>query len=203
MEMSSGVAAAHAPEDLHRIREVGCAGVIWHRQPLAEFQSWINEVDPEILPSARLVLQPDAVRGAITSLCDVAHTPDCTNRTRLIDDIATLALVFADVMQTEFLRLRLDKITGNACRKFHTDAITARLICTYRGLGTQYGVSCDRTDPKPVLTTPTGAPILLRGTGWPERPPSGLAHRSPPIEGSGETRLVLVLDPVLKGDTPS
>ncbi|HMB12384.1 MAG TPA: DUF1826 domain-containing protein, partial [Roseovarius sp.] len=27
-------------------------------------------------------------------------------------------------------------------------------------------------------------------------PPSGLLHRSPPIEGSGETRLLLVLDPV-------
>jgi hypothetical protein len=42
----------------------------------------------------------------------------------------------------------------------------------------------------------TGAPILLRGTLWPGDPPSGLMHRSPPIEGTGETRLVLVLDPV-------
>lgn len=29
-----------------------------------------------------------------------------------------------------------------------------------------------------------------------ERPASGLLHRSPPIEGAGETRLVLVLDPI-------
>jgi hypothetical protein len=43
---------------------------------------------------------------------------------------------------------------------------------------------------------PTGAPILLRGTLWPEQPKSGLLHRSPPIEGSGETRLLLVLDPM-------
>jgi len=46
------------------------------------------------------------------------------------------------------------------------------------------------------LDRPTGAPILLRGTLWPEHPRSGLLHRSPPIEGTGETRLVLVLDPV-------
>ncbi|ESQ13779.1 MAG: hypothetical protein N838_33160, partial [Thiohalocapsa sp. PB-PSB1] len=45
-------------------------------------------------------------------------------------------------------------------------------------------------------TVPTGAPILLRGTLWPEQPKSGLLHRSPPIEGSGETRLLLVLDPM-------
>ncbi|ESQ13777.1 MAG: hypothetical protein N838_33150 [Thiohalocapsa sp. PB-PSB1] len=30
----------------------------------------------------------------------------------------------------------------------------------------------------------------------PESPRSGLLHRSPPIEGSGETRLLLVLDPM-------
>ena len=40
------------------------------------------------------------------------------------------------------------------------------------------------------------APILLRGTLWQERPRTGLLHRSPPIEGTGETRLVLVLDPI-------
>ena len=101
-------------------------------------------------------------------------------------------------MQTNYLRLRLEAvIQTNACRKFHIDAITARLVCTYRGTGTQYGISTDGHDPDRVFTVPTGAPILLRGTLWPGRPPSGLLHRSPPIEGTGETRLVLVFDPVL------
>ncbi|MEM6422079.1 MAG: DUF1826 domain-containing protein, partial [Pseudomonadota bacterium] len=43
---------------------------------------------------------------------------------------------------------------------------------------------------------PTGMPILLRGKLWPESPASGIVHRSPPIEGTGATRLVLVLDPI-------
>lgn len=46
------------------------------------------------------------------------------------------------------------------------------------------------------MTVPTGSPIILRGTRWPETPVSRLLHRSPPIVGTGETRLVLVLDPV-------
>ncbi|MCZ4269037.1 DUF1826 domain-containing protein, partial [Rhodobacteraceae bacterium G21628-S1] len=41
-----------------------------------------------------------------------------------------------------------------------------------------------------------GAPIILRGTRWPETPVSGVLHRSPPIAGTGETRLLLVLDPI-------
>ncbi|MEL7183288.1 MAG: DUF1826 domain-containing protein, partial [Pseudomonadota bacterium] len=81
-------------------------------------------------------------------------------------------------------------------RKFHIDALTSRLVCTYRGTGTQYGTSLDGDDPRRVFTVQTGAPILLRGTLWPGHPSSGLLHRSPPIEGTGESRLVMVLDPV-------
>jgi hypothetical protein len=127
---------------------------------------------------------------------DMAGLPIGPERDWLEHDIASLANVFSDLMNPLFLRLRLDVVTTNACRKFHIDAITARLLCTYRGTGTQYGISTDGEDPRRVFTVQTGAPLLLRGTQWPGEPPSGLLHRSPPIEGSGETRLVLVLDPV-------
>jgi hypothetical protein len=74
--------------------------------------------------------------------------------------------------------------------------VTARLVCTFRGAGTQYGISADGAEPGRIFTVPTGAPIVLRGARWPERPRSGLLHRSHPIEGTDQTRLVLVLDPV-------
>lgn len=99
-------------------------------------------------------------------------------------------------MEVAYLRFRLDIISTNACRKFHVDAIRARLICTYRGTGTQLGHARPGTEPGQVMTVATGAPLLLRGSLWPADPAAGLLHRSPPIEGSGETRLVLVLDPV-------
>ncbi|EBA10922.1 hypothetical protein RCCS2_00532 [Roseobacter sp. CCS2] len=107
-----------------------------------------------------------------------------------------MAKIFTGLMRTPYLRLRLQAVTTNACRKFHIDAITARLVCTYRGQGTQYGVSRNGRDPARVFSVVTGAPILLRGTLWPAKPASGLLHRSPPIAGTGETRLVLVLDAV-------
>jgi len=43
----------------------------------------------------------------------------------------------------------------------------------------------------------------MRGTLWPAKPATGLLHRSPPIEGSGETRLLLVLDPIYDPDDAS
>lgn len=196
VSFTPGVEIAQRPEELAAIHHPGAAAVLWQRQPLDRFQRWIDALPPEQLPSARIILRPGAVRDAVTRIADATGLPACNERSLLIDDIAALAEMFGQVMRAPFLRLRLDVVTTNACRKFHIDAVTARLVCTYRGTGTQYGVAKNGADPDPVLTVPTGAPFLLRGTKWPETPRSGLLHRSPPIEGSGETRLLLVLDPI-------
>ena len=191
-----GVGIADTPEGLSAIHGPGCAAAIWRRRPLPGFQSWIDGLDAEVLPRARVIVRPGAVRDAAAEICDASGTPAGPERDRLVDDIAALADIFAGLTQARWLRLRLDVVTTNACRRFHVDAVTVRLLCTYRGTGTQYGVSTDGAEPRRIFTVPTGAPILLRGTLWPEHPRSGLLHRSPPIEGTGETRAVLVLDPV-------
>jgi len=190
-----GVGVVDTPQGLSALHRPGCAAAIWRRQPLPGFQSWIDGLDADVLPRARVILRPDAVRNAASEVCEACGTPVGPERDRLVDDIAALADIFAGLMQARWLRLRLDVVTTNACRRFHIDAVTARLVCTYRGTGTQYGISTDGAEPRRIFTVPTGAPVLLRGTLWPERPCSGLLHRSPPIEGTGEARLVLVLDP--------
>jgi len=195
-----GVGVADRPEDLDVIHKPGVAAALWQRQPLPGFQDWIDSLPPELLPRARMILRPEAVRAAVTEICEAAGTPAGPERARLIDDITAQAEIFAGLMRARFLRLRLDVIAHDACRKFHIDAITARLICTYRGTGTQYGISTDGDAPTRIFTTPTGSPLILRGTLWPTDPPAGLLHRSPPIAGTGETRLVLVLDPVTDPD---
>ncbi|MEL6234577.1 MAG: DUF1826 domain-containing protein [Pseudomonadota bacterium] len=191
-----GVNVVDLPEALSSFFEAGEAAAIWHRQPAPGFQDWIDRLPTEQLPRGREILQPRQVHDTVIALCDAAGMPAGPERDWLIEDITALAQFFADAMSTAHLRLRLDVITGNACRRFHIDAVTARFLCTYRGTGTQYGVSTDGEQPREVFTVPTGAPILLRGTQWPDPNASGLLHRSPPIEGTGETRLVLVLDAI-------
>ncbi|WP_424988154.1 DUF1826 domain-containing protein [Microbulbifer sp. S227A] len=193
---ANGLHSAATPEGLAAIRRPDCAATIWERRPLPRFRQWIDQVAPDRLPRARIVLRADRVCEALVDIAGVCGTPDGPERDLLIDDVSALAAIFANVMRVDYLRLRLDVVRGNACRKFHIDAVTARLVCTYRGTGTQYGIAGDGADPRRVFTVPTGSPIILRGTSWPETPVSGLLHRSPPIEGTGETRLVLVLDPV-------
>ncbi|MEM1198479.1 MAG: DUF1826 domain-containing protein [Pseudomonadota bacterium] len=191
-----GVNVVERPEDLGGFLAPGVAAAVWNREVGVGFQAWIDAIPPAQLPSCRMIVKPDAVFDAVLEVCDQAAMPDTPLREWFVADIALLAANFARLTGAPYMRVRLDVVTTDACRKFHLDAVTARLVCTYRGPGTHYGIARDGADPDPVDAVPTGAPILLRGSLWPEPPVSGLVHRSPPIAGTGKTRLVLVLDPL-------
>ncbi|QPH55993.1 DUF1826 domain-containing protein [Pontivivens ytuae] len=191
-----GVGVADTAEGLSALHQPGCAAVIWRRQTPPHVQHWLDTLKPQQLPRGRMILHAEDVRDAVVKTCDLAGLPEGAERNWLIDDAVDLADMFTGLVKARHLRLRFDVVTTNACERFHIDAVTSRLVCTYRGTGTQYGISPDGAEPRRVFTTQTGAPIVLRGTLWPEHPRSGLLHRSPPIEGTGETRLVLVLDPI-------
>ena len=192
----SPVRIVESAKDLSQISQEGTGGVIWQRQLPSGFRSWIDSLDPTTLPSVRAVLPPDEIRTLVTNVCDAANTPNCLNRDWFIDDVCALANTFLNVMGTPYVQLRFDVVADNACRKFHMDMVRARLICTYRGSGTQYGTSHDDADPENIQDVPLGDPILLRGHRWPSTGSINLRHRSPPIAGTGETRLIMVLDAI-------
>lgn len=196
----AGVVIANSAEDLAAIKNDDCAGAVWLRPPLTQLHSWLDEQAPEDLPRVRVVARADGVRRAIQDVVISSGLDDGDERKMLVEDIVALADMFSDIMKEPYLRLRLDVIETNACRKFHMDAVTARLVCTYCGTGTQYGTAEGDQDPTHIVTVPTGAPILLRGSNWPVTTNGALRHRSPPIEGTGETRLVFVIDPIFDLD---
>ena len=192
---SDPVAVSDRLEGLDAIREPGCAAAVW-RRPTPGFHGWLDALPAASLPKGRLILRPRSARTGAVRLCEEAGTPGGPERDALCDDVAMLAEAFARLMDAEWLRLRLDAQATDGCRRFHVDAIRARLVCTYRGAGTQFGMSTDGGAPAAVHQVATGAPILLRGKLWPAGTEGLLLHRSPPIEGTGATRLLLVLDAV-------
>ena len=103
----------------------------------------------------RISLPLNAILSALTEVMQISATQLCVQREMLIDDIAALANVFAEINQTKFLQLRLEAITGNACSKFHIDVVTTRLVCTYRVPGTQYCFSADESDLSNIFDVPT------------------------------------------------
>jgi len=190
----TGVARGAAPEVLRRVAEGGQAAAIWVRGRTPGFAAWIDALPPERLPSLRASCPVARVAEAAAKACDMAATPEGAGRDMLCDDIAALGEMFGQVMGCDQLRLRLDVVRSDACRRFHRDNVPARLLCTLRGRGTEYGLARDGGDPDPVLRMAAGDAGLFRGGAWPGAPRTRLLHRSPPIAGRGEARLLLVLD---------
>lgn len=123
-------------------------------------------------------------------------------------DIARLVTTFSRLSGASTVKLRLDRITDDACRLFHPDNVPVRLVCTYRGPATQWlpEDSCDRAgigsgDNDTIVRDWSRVQSLrpfwvgvMKGERWPGHSGGGLLHRSPPLEENA-WRMFLALDP--------
>ena len=194
------VAFVAEKEGLARLFDAYTAGVIWRRYMQEDMQSWLDTLPVDQLPTGRIILPVLHVRSAVTELMNIIKMPDCAERQLLLDDICLLAHEFDELFAPTYLRLRFDVMTNNKCPKFHIDHVAARLLCTYRGAGTEYSFLDDQKRPAEIFSTPNCAAIVLRGTKWPTDCANNLVHRSPEINDVNETRLLFVIDPVDNSD---
>ncbi len=125
------------------------------------------------------------------------------------DDIVRLVRCFSNLTGSDSLRLLLGRINSNMCRRFHTDINSLRLLCTYSGPGTLWlpndninfkamaqkgtdpGIALDKSK---IQQVGAGEIVILKGAVYPGENTQACVHRSPTIEESGETRLLLRLD---------
>jgi hypothetical protein len=187
------VEASADPAILTNIAAPGCGAAIWDRRLDADLADWLDLLPPGRLPRLRACLPVNRAGEAVAEAAAIAGLPDAGLRAAFAEDAAGLARRFSVIIGSRHLHLRLDVIDGDACRRFHIDNVAARLICTYRGPGTEFGIARDGLDPDPVRRMATGAAGVFRGRLWPGAP-CGIVHRSPPIAGTGTVRLVLVID---------
>ena len=180
---------------LTAIRGEDCNLAVWER-PAQPALATLLESE---LEDARFAAPLGALKARLLEElagCGYADTPA---RAALIEDILALAEQYAEIMELDAVSVRLAVVTTDSCRKFHADYVKARLITTYVGTGTQWidGADAARVargeEPLSFHTMRAGDVGLFKGKMWSESP---AIHRSPPIEGTDETRLILVLDPV-------
>ena len=187
------ILAAADPGVLMEVRRPDVPLAIWQRPP----------PEPGILwPLLRLA----PFRAVVEDLAE-----DCALRLAaglpaplppaLLRDIRWLCVSFSVILGRKRLRARLEGITGDACRRFHADYVSVRLICTYAGTGTQWldgrSAALLRDGVAPgeaaIRHLGTGDVGLFKGREW--AGDRAIIHRSPPIAGTGERRLLLVIDP--------
>lgn len=198
----SSVAVKRVAEQaqLADINEAMTSLVIWERALPPNLFHWIDALSPETLPHFRILVSISDLRAALGNKLDAAGLTACEMCAALIDDIAALAVTYASITCNQMVDLRLERIDHDACWKFHRDMVEARLLTTYRGASTQWVRPAhaeqaleEQTDYDGPLETLNNQDVAIF-KGAATRPNQGIVHRSPPIEGSGETRLLLCLN---------
>lgn len=109
----------------------------------------------------------------------------------LAADVVRLARLHAAIRTVTRVRIRLEWIVTDACKRFHADYVTTRLLVTYRGAGTQW---IDAARPQAIGQVPGHAVAMLKGRLLAPEP--RLLHRSPPVADVEGARLLLVIDPI-------
>lgn len=128
---------------------------------------------------------------------------------RILEDITQQLQCFRKVTRSRQYRVLLAVVQSNMCKKFHTDINDLRLLCTYRGPGTEWLTEDnvnrealqDREnrediviDSSHVRQVDTGSVAILKGALYEHEDTRAVVHRSPAIEHSCEKRLLLRID---------
>lgn len=187
------------PDVLEAIRRPTINLALWERRPLTDLGA--DRIGKEMDGIARLDLAggPEEIGILLRAAMIAANVPDRL-ATALAEDAGDLAERFAAVMRTGRVDVRLERLAGDGCKRFHADYMTARLITTYAGPGTEWLSTADASrvtggkapEDAVVRRMATGSVGVMKGRLWSEQAP--IVHRSPPIAGTGATRLVLVVD---------
>ncbi|MEM8773110.1 MAG: DUF1826 domain-containing protein [Pseudomonadota bacterium] len=155
----------------------GCASVLQHASAFHSFGQ--TEVD--------------CFYDALTRDAGASITP-------IAEDLVALAKVFADICGAVPVRVRVETIADNGCRRFHFDNVAMRLVVTYRGPGTQWvppefaaNAYAQQTEYNgPINEIRTGDVALFRGR---RSSVVGMTlHRSPPLLKNAPPRLIGVID---------
>lgn len=191
------------------IDAAGCGGnamTIWHRTPSAQLRDAVEHIPHEVLPNARWSGPVDGLlewtmgqfRGDSTSSQVAMET--------IALDAVTLAQWFDRRCQATTYMFRWHRLDDTMCPRFHTDRGPMRLLCTYRGPGTEWAPdeAIDHRalntrgtenadivpDPSSVQTVPLFAGAVLCGCDARNR--GGVVHRSPAVP-PGVSRLTFCM----------
>lgn len=192
--MQSAAAKATFPGILKEVLDVDCNLAIWERTPIADAASLLNGAIEDVRFNTELVKLEQRLASNLSS----AGYDDGPARSVLIADITELAELYCSIMNLKELSVRIEVVTTDSCRKWHSDYVKARLISTYVGPATQWLDSANAEHvrggekPRQINQMGTGDVGIFKGKLATDAP---AIHRSPPIVGSGEKRLLLVLNP--------
>lgn len=188
------------------IRDAGVHLVLLPQAPPAWVVHALDTLADEALPTLRAEGPPAQALEAL--LTDCRRWDAGPLGTWLAEDLERHLAAWRELVKPTRCRLQVECPGDDACRKFHTDQVGIRLLCTYRGPGTEWvpdeavrrsrlgahGENDDIVpDPLRIQRLERFTIGLLKGDRWPCRTP-GIIHRSPPLPGGQPRRVLLRAD---------
>ena len=205
MKAQVGIQTVQSRDGLYTISNSATELVIWKRSLSSQLQTWLDRMKAHQLPRTRILVNAFNIRSAMEVTFEQCNVKIGHVTELLIKDIEGLVLVYAEITGEEMVDIRLERVSDNACWKFHRDYVKTRLITTYRGPNTEwvlpeYGEQALRQQLQfkgPLECLAPHDVAIFKGCR--SASDTGIVHRSPPIEGTGYTRLLLCLNQ--KSDT--
>ena len=118
----------------------------------------------------------------------------------LKDDIAWLLEIYSDLIGCDAIGIRFEVLSEAMCPGFHVDQCGIRLICTYRGPGTEWALPGSRGAAQASVEQASAFSIVLvKGGLWQGNAGRGGIHRSPELPAGNPPRLLLTLDALWNG----
>ena len=192
---------------LHRILEPEVNLVLWQRSPSSSIARELASLQASDLPDVRCPTSQASFETDISELLQQRGLdPMAFEDWR--GDMHRLARFYFAVSGEREVTLRLVTTDDDDCRRFHFDRTHLRLLCTYRGPGTEW-LPDEQVDREAQRTgSPNDAIIrfgepsvfqpfwagILKGDAFPGNAGHGLIHRSPAIAATGQTRVLFCLD---------
>lgn len=195
-----GIGICDAADGLAAITKPEMELVIWRRALPLCLQTWLERLDASSLPDIRVLVQPTDLRRAVEPHLDDCGMPPGDMRDLLLHDIGDLVAAFARITRRDLVDVRLEHVSHDACWKFHRDCVDARLLTTYRGPGTEWvqpihaeqALREQKRFKGPVEHLTNHDVAIFKGSC--AGAGSGIVHRSPPMAGTGQTRLLLCIN---------
>lgn len=194
---------------LVRIFEPGVQIAWFERTPVRAIEDYLQAAVNGFGSGRSRVVRPDDDLSGL-------ELPDHPGRETLLSEIGWLTRVYTDLLGCPSAALRIEVLDRPMCPRFHVDRTGIRLVCTWRGPGTEWlhdgwadrsrlgsgsrgladaesGLMLPGAEVKGI---PTFAIGLLKGSLWQGNAGHGAIHRSPQLAASEAPRVMLSLDAI-------
>lgn len=193
--------------DLDLINENGINLALWDRSPL-EISDTLAEIEEKQFDHFQLVLDRGDDSTIVAAALDDQLNLQSPSATHFYCDLIDLTQRFFQISRANEIGFRLETISTDACSYFHVDLVTLRLVCTYRGPGSEWLLNKDvnrgglfkqsndlvQKIPSRVRKLQPFQVGIMKGEKFPQNAGNGLVHRSPAIAGTNQSRLFLRMD---------